>query len=88
MKNNVNYDAIFKESESYPEMLLSVTLKGGNKAKMNKFIQTQWMINKDKRTATFVRQGYEMGEIPLRFIWNMLGCTEGLCPAKKLPKKK
>ena len=78
MKNKVDYNAIFKESESYPEMLLAVTLRGGNKAKMNKFIQTQWKMYKEPRTATFIRQGYEMGEIPLRFVWNMLGCPKGL----------
>lgn len=87
MKNNVDYNAVFNESESYPEMLMTITLKGGNKAKMNKFIQTHWKTYKDEKTATFVRQGYEFGEIPLKFVWNMLGCAEGLCSSsRKLSK--
>ena len=44
MKNNVDYDSVFNESDSYLEMLLTVTLKGGNKAKMNRFLQKSWQF--------------------------------------------
>lgn len=94
MKTNIDYDAIFKECESYPEMLMAVTLRGGNKAKLNKFIQDKWKSCYDTslgadpvdgmKTTLFVRQGYEFGEIPLRFVWNMLGCPKGLIQLKSV----
>ena len=95
MKNNVDYDSVFNESDSYLEMLLTVTLKGGNKAKMNRFLQKSWQLlshtysyrwpnkeknwsNKERKLVLFIKEGITEGEIPMKFLWNMLNCPKSI----------
>ena len=88
MKNNADYDSVFNESDSYLEMLLTVTLKGGNKAKMNRFLQKSWQFlshtysyrwsNKERKLVLFIKEGINEGEIPMKFLWNMLNCPKSI----------
>ena len=88
MKNNADYDSVFNESDSYLEMLLTVTLKGGNKAKMNRFLQKSWQLlshtysyrwsNKERKLVLFIKEGITEGEIPMKFLWNMLNCPKSI----------
>ena len=89
MKNNVDYLSVFNESDSYLEMLLTVTLKGGNKAKMNRFLQKSWQFlsytysykkgsNKERKLVLFIKEGINEGEIPMKFLWNMLNCPKSI----------
>lgn len=95
MKNNVDYDSLFNECDSYLEMLLTVTLKGGNKAKMNRFLQKSWKslsptysyrrpnkennwLNKERKLVLFIKEGITEGEIPMKFLWNMLNCPKSI----------
>lgn len=93
MKNNADYDSVFNESDSYLEMLLTVTLKGGNKAKMNRFLQKSWQSlsptyrwsnkeknrsNKERKLVLFIKEGINEGEIPMKFLWNMLNCPKSI----------
>lgn len=94
MKNNVDYDSVFNECDSYLEMLLTVTLKGGNKAKMNRFLQKSWQYlyptyrwsnkekkncsNKERKLVLFIKEGITEGEIPMKFLWNMLNCPKSI----------
>lgn len=86
MKNNVDYDSVFNECDSYLEMLLTVTLKGGNKAKMNRFLQKSWQSlsptyrwsNKERKLVLFIKEGINEGEIPMKFLWNMLNCPKSI----------
>ena len=95
MKNNADYDSVFNECDSYLEMLLTVTLKGGNKAKMNRFLQKSWQslshtysyrwpnkeknwLNKERKLVLFIKEGINEGEIPMKFLWNMLNCPKSI----------
>ena len=95
MKNNVDYDSVCNESDSYLEMLLTVALKGGNKAKMNRFLQKSWQflshtysyrwsnkeknwLNKERKLVLFIKEGINEGEIPMKFLWNMLNCPKSI----------
>ena len=85
MKNNVDYDSVFNESDSYLEMLLTVTLKGGNKAKMNRFLQNSWKksnicdaLYSRLKFTLFIKEGINEGEIPMKFLWNMLDCPKNI----------
>ena len=85
MKNNVDYMSVFNECDSYLEMLLTVTLKGGNKAKMNRFLQEYWKksITYDAfysrlKLTLFIKEGINEGEIPMKFLWNMLDCPKNI----------
>ena len=88
MKNNVDYDSVFNECDSYLEMLLTVTLKGGNKAKMNRFLQKSWQFlshsyrwsntYKERKLVLFIKEGITEGEIPMKFLWNMLNCPKSI----------
>ena len=87
MKNNADYDSVFNESDSYLEMLLTVTLKGGNKAKMNRFLQKSWASfayqglygpDEYRKLTLFIKEGINEGEIPMKFLWNMLNCPKSI----------
>lgn len=72
----------FEEAESYLEMRMIVDLKGGNKAKMNKWIQNHfsntWVHDEKSKVLLFIKQGITEKEIPLKFLWNMLGCPKSI----------
>ena len=88
MKDNIDYGSVFDESDSYLEMLLTVTLKGGNKAKMNRFLQKTWQFHERYRHSVgsyylrkltlFIKEGINEGEIPMKFLWNMLDCPKSI----------
>ena len=91
MKNNVDYLTVFNESDSYLEMLLTVTLKGGNKAKMNRFLQNSWKksniydaLYSRLKLTLFIKEGINEGEIPMKFLWNMLDCPKSIDEIKDL----
>lgn len=88
MKNNVDYLSVFNECDSYMEMLFEVTLKGGNKAKMNRFLQNIWKFHDRyrcsdgyyylRKVTSFIKEGINEGEIPMKFLWNMLDCPKSI----------
>ena len=91
MKNNVDYMSVFNECDSYMEMLFEVTLKGGNKAKMNRFLQKYWKksiiydaLYSRLKFTLFIKEGITEGEIPMKFLWNMLDCPKSIDELKTL----
>lgn len=87
MKNKVDYVSVFNECDSYLEMLLTTTLKGGNKAKMNRFLQKEWEYQTrnefsfsgvTQKLTLFIKEGINEGEIPMKFLWNMLDCPKSI----------
>lgn len=82
------YQKMFDESVSYQDMLLEVTLRGGNKAKMNRFLQKYWDANKTwypsacrktcRKLMLFVKQGIEAKEVPMKLLWGMLECPKSV----------
>ena len=94
MNNKVDYVSIFNECDSYLEMLLTTTLKGGNKAKMNRFLQKSWEVyahntysyrsNDRKKLTLFIKEGINEGEIPMKFLWNMLDCPKNIDEVKSI----
>ena len=82
----IDYEKLFDECSSYSEMLVKTTVMGGNKAKLNKFLQDKWIYSKRafspldvfKKTVLFVKQGVTAGEIPLKFVWYALECPKSI----------
>ena len=87
----------FAEAESYLEMLMLVELKGGNKAKMNRYLQKVFENTIDdrrggntiykqeyKKTILFIKQGIVAGEIPMKFLWNALDCPKDIEEVKNM----
>lgn len=92
MNNKVDYVSVFNECDSYLEMLLTTTLKGGNKAKMNRFLQKNWKdsiraswysSDDRKKLILFIKEGIREGEIPMKFLWNMLDCPKSIDDIKQ-----
>lgn len=86
MFGKVDYERLFDECGSYSEMLVKTTVMGGNKARLNKFLQDKWIYSKRafsalhafKKTVLFVKQGVTAGEIPLKFVWYALECPKSI----------
>lgn len=82
----IDYETLFDECRSYSEMLVKTTVMGGNKAKLNKFLQDKLIYSGRafsplyvfKKTVLFVKQGITTGEIPLKFIWYVLECPKSI----------
>ena len=82
----IDYETLFYECSSYSEMLVKTTVMGGNKAKLNKFLQDKLIYCRRafstlyvfKKIVSFVKQGITTGEIPLKFIWYALKCPKSI----------
>lgn len=98
VKQYKEYEKMFEESDSYLEMMMLADAHGGNKAKMNLFLQNQLRLTLNlrniydiydiydiyKKTILFIKQGIVNGEVSMKLLWNALNCPKDIeCLKKK-----